>query len=398
VSTDLIFAFRAVRQDGSVESGMLCASSREAAAAILGRRGVLPIALEASPRPGRLTARLPADDVAGGLRALAMLLEAGIPIARALSIMDDLVPVSWKPLLPELRRRVEQGSSLSAALEASVPGTPTHVIGVIGAGEAGGGLSAAVSRAAEWLERRAASRADLRNALAYPMILAVAGTASITLLVGLVLPRFTELLLDTGQAVPLLTRAVLTFGQLVKATLIPVTMGLLLAIGVWSRWVRTSRGKLEWHRMLLRMPVVGTIRRASGAASGCAALAALLDTGVPLPAALPPAARATGDEALAAALLRARDRITTGTAVSAALQAEGAMPPTVIRLVRAGEETGQLAAMLGRAGHLEATRALRMVQRATRVVEPSLILLFGGIITVVAAALLQAMYGLRVGP
>jgi len=107
------------------------------------------------------------------------------------------------------------------------------------------------------------------------------------------------------------------------------------------------------------------------------------------------AASASGDREIEARLLRAREGIARGDRISAALKGVAAFTPTAIRLVRVGEETGKLADMLAHASRIESTQALQRLQRLTRGLEPMLILLFGGFVMVVAAALLQAMYGLR---
>jgi type II secretory pathway component PulF len=124
-------------------------------------------------------------------------------------------------------------------------------------------------------------------------------------------------------------------------------------------------------------------------------LAALLESGVPIVRALHLAADATGDAAAAAALTDAANRIEIGDRVATALEAEGALTPAAVRMVRAGEESGQLAGMFAHAARIESRQALQRLQRSIRVIEPALILLFGGLVMVVAAAMLQAMYGLR---
>lgn len=396
VSANVTFAFKAVHRDGTLEAGTVEAPSREAALALLGGRGTFPVAVT----PGSATAplsRVSAEDLALGLRALATLLGSGVPLARALAVLDDLVPPTWLTALPEVRRRVAQGEHLAAALHASALPLPAHVIGIIQAGEAGSGLAAAVESAAQLLEARAALRAALRSALAYPSMLAVAGSASIALLAGVVLPRFASLLAESGQSLPFTTRAVVGLGVVAKIALLPGLVALGLGVALWLRWIARPEGRARWHEALLAAPVVGPIRRSAAAANACSALAALLEAGVPLAAALPHAARATGDRVLESRLLAARRRITTGEGVASALQAEGALTPTVARLVRIGEETGRLAGMLAQAARVESAHALQALQRFTRVLEPVLILLFGGVVMIVAAALMQAMYGLRPG-
>jgi type II secretory pathway component PulF len=139
------------------------------------------------------------------------------------------------------------------------------------------------------------------------------------------------------------------------------------------------------------------VRRAAATARYAQALAALLETGVPIGIALRSAADATGDAELTRRLLSARDRIVHGAPLSVALAAENASTPTALRLIKAGETSGQLAALLAHAASIEQERAERTVKSAVRLLEPGLILAFGGLVAFVAAALLQAIYSVRPG-
>ena len=394
MSRVVAYAFKAVRRDGSREQGVIEAATREAAVAVLGSRGSFAIEL-AEPTLRRRRARVTAEDLALGLRALVTILASGVPLARALAMLEELVPDSWHSALPELRRRVEQGERLGAALDESSLPFPPQVIGIIAAGEAGSGLIKATESAAQLLEQRAAMRAALRNALAYPTMLAVAGSASIALLVGLVLPRFAELLTDYGQTLPLSTRLVLTFGAVARVALLPLLIGVGALAALLPAWLARGDRTRRLHALLLRVPGVGGIRRSTATAHACSALAALLESGVPLAGALLHAARASGDREVEARIGRARDAIARGERISTALQGVAAITPTAIRLVRVGEETGTLSEMVAHASRIEATQALQRLQRLTRGVEPVLILAFGALVMIVAAALLQAMYGLR---
>jgi len=120
-----------------------------------------------------------------------------------------------------------------------------------------------------------------------------------------------------------------------------------------------------------------------------------LDSGVPVSAALVHAARASGDAALGARLLATRESVVVGQGIARALAVAGALTPTTIRLVQAGEETGRLSAMFAHASVLERDQADRRLHAAVRLLEPGLILVFGGIVALVAAALLQAIYSVR---
>ncbi|MFN2397818.1 MAG: type II secretion system F family protein [Gemmatimonadaceae bacterium] len=178
-ATPETYSYRAARTDGEMERGTVHAVSREKASAVLSERGLFPVDLSlAAAATERGRSRIPAQDLALGLRVLATLLEAGLPISRAMQSLGELVPRSWAPAIPELRESVRQGQSLAASLASSSLAFPPVAIGIIKAGEGGSGLAASARRAAEMAESAAATRSALRSALAYPLVLAAGGTMS----------------------------------------------------------------------------------------------------------------------------------------------------------------------------------------------------------------------------
>lgn len=388
------FAYRAARADGAFEHGVLAAESRDAALKALAAQGLWAVDLKAA-RSDELRARLAIADLALGFRVLATLLESGLPVSKALAAMPELAPEAWAAALPGLARAVREGDSLGAALERSGLAIPAVVLGIVRAGEAGSGLARAVRRAADLMEETAATRAAIRAALVYPCILAVAGSISVGILVGVVLPRFAAILSDLGQTLPPTTRFVLQASVFARVAAIPAGVATLIVSVAWRAWASTEPGAVRWHSKLLSVPVLGTIRRSAATARVCAALSALLESGVPLANALTHAARAAGDAAVHERVLAARTSVVAGARPSAAFLTEDALTPVAARLVRAGEETGALAAMLAHAARLETERATQRVRAAVRLLEPALILAFGGLVALVAAALLQAIYSVR---
>jgi type II secretory pathway component PulF len=391
------FAYRAAQRTGALEAGTVRADSADAARDILFARGLFPLEVKLERGREARGPRLSSGDLALGLRVLATLLESGLPIGRALAAMDDLVPPAWAPALPHLRDAVRQGSGLGAALSGAPVAFPPLVIGLVQAGEAGSGLADAVVGAAELMESAAETRRAVRGALAYPLLLAGAGLASLGLLVGFVLPRFTQILEGLGQQLPPLARLVLHGSQAARAGLVPGLFTLAVAFVAWRMWVETEAGRARWHGFLLALPVVGPVRRASAVSRFCAALGALLKSGVPIAPALLHATRATGDAALTARVLVAREQVVAGRAIGSSLLEADAATPTAVRLIRAGEESGRVAHMLAHASRIEGERAQSLVRSAVGVLEPGLIIVFGGVVALVAAALLQAVYSVRPG-
>ena len=400
MSEALTFSYRAARQNGRIERGSVTAATRDAAAESLAQRGLWTLDLRersAQRTHGAGRRRLPASQLALGLRIIADLLEAGLPVTRTLSTLEELAPPTWRDALPAIRESVRQGKSLGASLGDARLAIPREIIGIIQAGEAGSGLAKATRRAADLTEDAASARAALRAALAYPCILAVAGTAAVGLLVGVVLPRFASILADVGQTLPPTTRVVLGISAALRNGAVPILIAAIIGALVWRAAVGTASGRRAWHDLLLRVPLLGNLRRSAATSRSCGTLAALLESGVPIAVALPHAARASGDAALTSRVLAAREDVVHGDRLSRALATHSAATPTVTRLVRAGEESGRLAGMLAHAARLEREQAVGQTKAIIRFLEPSLIVVFGGIVAFVAAALLQALYSIRPG-
>jgi general secretion pathway protein F len=390
-----VFAFEAADQAGNLERGVIDADSLDEARRALRARGVFVISLDARGPRRRHRQPLALGDLALGLRIIADLLDSGLPIGRALHTFEDLAPKGWRIALPQIRQEVREGSGLAAALSNASVEIPPLVIGIVQAGEAGAGIGSAMRRAAELTEMSAETQSAVRAALAYPLVVALAGLSAITVLMTVVLPRFAKILADLGQELPASTRLVIAVATVSKSMVLPVTVCGVVGWVAWAAWTATEPGKRAWHRALLVVPLIGSIRRGSAIARMAHSLAALLDSGVTLSAALPFAARATGDAELEARMLSARASVTGGQPLSHALDATGGATPTTVRLIRAGEESGRLAAMLEHAAKIEQQRADRITRAAVRMLEPALLLAFASLVAVVAAALLQAIYSVR---
>jgi type II secretory pathway component PulF len=370
----------------------------QAALRALTDRGVHPIEVVPDDVGAPRGTTLPLADLALTFRVLADLLDAGITITRALVLLEQVVPPRVSAVLPRIAGAVREGQGFASALAHADVRVPAEVAGIIRAGERGSGLAAAVRRAALLCDDGATTRAALRSALAYPTLLAVAGTASLGLLVGVVLPRFASILSDLGQSLPASTRLVLRAGTISRELALPLLFAAVIAALLWRAGTSRREGRRRWQRFLLAVPIVGDLRLGAAGARLCASLSALLASGVPISTAIRNAASATGDEEIIARLGRARSAVEQGSRLSDALGRHAVTSVFVQRLARAGEESGQLASMLAHAGQLERDRVLRRVRSAVRLLEPSMIVAFGGVVALVAAALLQALYSVRPGP
>jgi type II secretory pathway component PulF len=391
----IAYRYRALRQDGTMEEGVLERDGRDEAVGALRFRGLLPVSVDRSEDRPAIRRRVSAGDLAVGLRTLAVLLDSGLSVSRALSAFEDTAPPGWRQAMPALRNRIREGDSLGSALEVSGVGVPTLTIGIIKAGEGGSGLAPAVRRAAELAESSAALRASIRAALAYPTLLAIVGTASIAIVVGVVLPRFATIIAGVGGSVPMLARGVIAAGEFARAAALPAVIMALGSAVLWRVWSRDPEWCRRMHRALLASPIVGPLRLAAASSRLCSALAALLDAGVPMATALAHSAGAVGDNEVERRVLDAREEVISGARLSTALGRQAGTTPTATRLIHAGEESGQLGQMLGRAAALDVTRLEDGLRALVRIIEPVLIIAFAAVIALVCGALLQTVYAVK---
>ncbi len=390
------YRYRAARSDGRLVRGQIEAATGTQASALLLDRGLHPVHVaEAAAVERRRPA--PRRDLAVAFRSLAALIAAGVPIERAVASSEALARGALQQCLVQARDRLREGRSLAQSLESGRGTVPSLVLGMLRAGEHAGRLPATLEQVATHLELEAELLSRMRHALAYPALLAVAGLASVVVIGTVVVPKFATLLGEAGQELPLATHLLLV-GSATVTRYWPALV-LVLCIATWATvlWLRRPAGQAEWHRLLLAVPVVGRIRHCLTTVRVSRALGGALAAGMPLLPALEAAGIAADDREIGDRLARARERVAGGEALTSALADERALTTSALQLVAVGESSGQLAAMLGRAGDLAAQESQRAIAALVAVLEPALVVALGGFVTFVAAALLQAIYGLRPG-
>lgn len=342
-----------------------------------------------------MSTRLRDDELATGLRMLATLCAAGLPVGRVVGAFPQLATRGWTRPAADLRQRVVQGSSLSQALSASVPTMPPHLIAILQVGEAAGDLSGSLDRVAREAERAEAQRRELMQALAYPSVLAVSGLVCIATIVLVVLPQFEQLLRDLGQELPASARALLMARDAVPSVLLVVSIAV---VGLAAR-LRTSgmqQAEVEQlHRWYMEAPMIGRAVHARYIALLCAALSALTATRVALPTALAHLQSITPNRFLARGLATARAEVIRGQRLSAALEEAEVVPRRFGQLIRVGEESGTLSAALQQVAELAHRENADALRRLIRWIEPIVVLTVAGLTGGIAAVLMQAMYSIR---
>lgn len=392
------YRYRAARADGTVVGGVITAGDVALVDAELLRDGLHPLVVAPAPAPMPWSRGPARRDLAVVFRSLATLVHAGVPLSRALAATGELPRhAGLRETLRDARRHLAEGLTLAESLARAGDGVPAVVLGMLRAGERGSQLEPALEQAASQLEHEAELAGRIRQALAYPAVLLVAGLFSVGVITLVVVPRFAVLLADLGQALPPATRLLLATGTLLRdhGPLLALALAALAALA--GKWVMSAEGRLRWHRFLLGLPLVGGIRQGFATARITRAIGAMLSAGVPVLTALDAALEAAGDAEVASRVSRARRRIEEGQGFTAAVGAEQVVTPAALQVLGVGDAGGRLGPMALRAGDLAAAEAEGRLRVLVSLLEPALVILFGGLVAFTAAALLQAVYTLRPG-
>ena len=390
------YAYRAVNAAGRRERGTAEAESVSALSRSLEARGLIVLDVGIAPaavRPASMARGGRRADVLELTRAMAALLGAGVPLAKALGTATAITHGATTEAVEDIRARIARGDSLTDAIASHPRLFSTLYVGVVRAGERSGNLPGSFAALATQLEREERLRARLLSASIYPLILTVASVAAVVVLVLFVLPRFAELLEATRATLPRSTATLLAIADGVRGTWPALTGVAALTVAGVMLGLGTDTGRRLGAGMVLRAPIAGTLRRYTLAARFARVLGVLLAGGAPLLIALDDALQSLADPLAREDVARIRARVRDGMALNAAIAAGTLFPPLLARLVAVGEEAGRLEEFLTRTADICEDKAERLLQRLVALIEPALIIGLGGLVAFVALSLLQAIYG-----
>jgi general secretion pathway protein F len=401
------YRYRAATGSGQLRTGVLESASRADALDRLKRLGLMPIeAVETSARgkgPGVIkTNSAIRQGIVNGLGELAVLLNAGLSLDRALAVcVENIQKPALKSVFEKLRDRVRTGTSLSRAMADSGGVFPPMASAMAEAGEASGKLDEALSRLAEALDRAEALRQTIVSAMVYPALLLIIATGVILVMLLWVVPQFEDLFAESSAKLPWMTQMIMAASHALKSYgLVGVLMvGVLILI--LSRWMQQPAVRRAFDRRLLNFPMVGKVVRDAETARFARTLGSLLDGGVALPTALTIAQKSLNNAHMAEAIDKVTAGLKQGGGLSGPLAATKLFPPMAMSFLRTGEETAQLGMMLMRLADVLDREVRQSIQRLIAFLTPAITIVMAAIVATIIASVMTAILGfndLALGP
>lgn len=391
------FEYQALDPAGRAQRGVLQADTARAARASLRERGLNPlqVAAVAEGRGRAARAGLRGTQLVLLTRQLATLVASGLPIDEALQALVEGSEGRLRTQVVALRSRVMEGASLAAAM-GEFPETFSPLFRAsVAAGESAGKLDRVLLRLADYAETRDALQRKVMLALTYPLLLTAVALAVVVGLMVWVVPQVIEVFVQYQQALPLPTRALILVSDGVErfgAALALVAFALVLALGFA---LRNDTMRTRWHRVQLRLPLVGRLVRANETGRFARTLALLVGSAVPLLEALGIAAQVVENRSLREALARVALRVREGQSFARALADSQEFPPVAVRLIASGEKSGRLDEMLFEAASHQERELDTALGVAMAALGPGVILVVGALVLFIVLAILLPIFELN---
>lgn len=393
------YFYKAVKLDGEEVEGEQEARDEAALVQRLQAEGLIPLQTRSA---GGLTATLArrrrrglsAKDVEIVTRQLATLLQAGLPLDRSLTVLSGLTTEEHVVrVLADLQDRVRGGATLSSALEAQEGQFPKLYVNMVRAGEASGALDEVLVRLADYLERSAELRGTVTSALVYPSILLVIAGLSVIMLLVFVVPQFTVLFDDMGAALPLPTRIVVGAGDIVRNWWWALLVVVAVVAVVLERWLQDPDNRRRFDYGVMSVPLFGDMIWKMETARFCHTLSTLLKNGLPLYSGLTLAKEVVDNRRIGDGLDEVGDGLKHGRGLAEPLATKEVLPELALQMIRVGEESGTLEAMLAKVADIFDRETKASVQRLLTLLEPVLIIGLGIVIAGIIISILMAILG-----
>ncbi|EXJ11790.1 type II secretion system F family protein [Nitrincola nitratireducens] len=388
------YLYKAMTRQGAILEGKDSAESPDILVGRLKARGLTVLQIDAfSSQDEVITSSVrafPLVELCRFTRDLSVLMRSGLPIERALKLLSETVSnAAMGAFITDVRQQVKQGKPLSQALAPYEKSLGRFYLSLIKAGEASGRMVEVLSTLADYLEQLRLLRSNVISAMIYPAILLAFAIISIWVMLGFVVPQFDTLFSDMGDALPLPTRVLMFVGDFFSHYALHMLVGsVLLAVFVW-KGLKTDKGQTSLQAFLMRLPLVGSLLITLEVARFTRTLGTLLAKGVPMVKALEIALDTLSLVTMKQAFAQLIPAVKSGRVMSDTLKDfKRFVTPTLIQMIRVGEETGRLDAILLDLSALYEAEVAVKIKRLLTLLEPALILTLGVAIAFMVVAIL----------
>ena len=329
-------------------------------------------------------------------RQLATLVRSGTPIDEALqAVSRQTEKARLSNMMLAVRSKVKEGHPLAIAMADFPHAFDDLYRATVDAGEQSGHLDAVLERLADYTESRHALRQKFQLALIYPILIALVAVVVVVGLVAYVVPKVVEVFEGMGQELPLLTRGLISFSEFLQQNGILLLGAIVVSAGVLAWVLRHEGPKRQYHKLLLRLPMIARIVRGMNTARFARTFSILAGSGVPILEAMRISAEVVTNLPMRSAVEDAARRVREGAAINKALDNSGYFPPMTVHLIASGEASGNLDEMLERSASAQEREMETLLGLLMGIFEPFMILFMGATVLIIVLAILLPIFNLN---
>jgi len=401
MASTLTFQYAVRDRAGKLVTGKIEADSQAAVAQKLKSMGYAPVSISQAGGGGMskelalpsLGARVKLKDLAIFSRQFATMINAGLSLLRALSILEEQTEnKELAKVLSEVRQDVETGQSLSSSLGKHPMIFPPLMVNMTRAGEVGGFLDSVMLQIAENYEAETKLRGKVKSAMTYPVVVFCIAILAVTGMLLFIVPVFAKMFLTLGGELPAPTKILIAMSNILKIGAVPLFVLGVVGFIVWGRVKHQERVHRVVDPIKLKVPVFGSLFQKIALARFARNLGTMLQSGVPILQSLDIVAETTGNTVVGDAVRDVQTSVRNGESITGPLSGHAVFPPMVVQMMAVGEDTGALDAMLHKISEFYDTEVEATTEALTALIEPLMIAFLGGIIGSMIIALYMPIF------
>ena len=394
------FQYVAVDPRGKEQKGVLEGDSARQVRQLLRERSLMPVQLdEVESRERKQSRSFSLRQNVGGLdlaiitRQLATLVRAGLPLDEALQAASQQTEKPrLKSIILGVRAKVLEGHTLASGLDDFPQAFPPVYRATVAAGEQAGQLDTVLERLADFTESRHGLSQKISQAMIYPIVLTTLSLGIVVFMLIFIVPKVVGVFEATGQELPVLTRGLIALSGFIQSWWWALMLGIAIAVVGIARTLAQEGPRKRFHRVLLRLPVIGRVVRGVNTARFTRTLAILSSSGVPVVDSLRITAAVVVNLPMRDAINEASIRVREGAAIGRSLAQSKLFPPMTMHLISSGEASGELDEMLDRAANHQESEMDSLLASLLGLLEPALIVIMGGMVLTIVLAILLPIF------
>ena len=394
------YEYKVRDRQGKVVTGKIQAGSEGAVLVRLRGMGYAPISvkqrgagLDKEISLPKLGPRVGLKDLAVFARQFATMINSGLSLLRALTILaDQTANAELKKVLAEVRGDIEAGNALSAAMNKHPDVFPPLMINMTKAGELGGFLDGVMLQLAKNYEAEVKLRSKVKSAMTYPVVVFVLAIVMCAAMLVFIVPTFAGMFATLGGELPAPTRVLVVMSEGLRTFLLPLLALLVAGVVTWFKVNRHPRVRAVVDPLKLKLPVFGALFQKIALSRFSRNLGTMMSSGVPILSSLDIVADTTGNVVLANAIRDVQESVRTGRSLAGPLEMHSVFPPMVVQMMAVGEDTGALDTMLGKIAEFYDQEVEATTEALTSLIEPLMIVTLGGVVGSMILALYMPIF------